>query len=120
MWYPHFLQFHERLVETLNLYDEWKTPLVTKFTVRGGWAMPKDVVDFMVDSMVGVKLYNYARWFWSLHNGWTMCALFTQNSVDDLITGSSDTNYTGECTMDVKFYFIETVFVQCHIGNDEI
>lgn len=117
MWYPHFLQFHERLVETISMFEEWKTPLVTKFTVRGGWVMPKDVVDFMTST--NVKLDNYARWFWSLSNGWTMCALFTQNVLGDLKTGSTDQNYTGECTMDVEFYFVQTVLIHRYIENNE-
>lgn len=116
LWYPHFLEFHKRLVETLELYKEWNTPLETNFTVKGSWTIPKDVLDFMLNC-TDFNLEHYAHWFWSFGNGWTMCAVFTQNSVGDLVRDSTETEYTGECTMDVKFYFVPTSSINYYISK---
>lgn len=57
IWFPHFLEFHENLVNTLYIFSEWKSPVVKKFTVRGGYAMPKTVCDHM--KVLGLKLEFY-------------------------------------------------------------
>lgn len=82
LYYPHFLDFHNHVVDTLKMYDEWETPLVTRFTVKGGFNMPKDPV-----CELGIEqLDSLARWFWPLDNGWTMCCLFThKKDMNDLV-----------------------------------
>lgn len=104
MFYPDFLQFDKHVNDTVTMFKEWMTPLVTKFQIRGGWALPKSITDFMISSRI--QLDSYARWFLILDNGWTMCALFTSNNniVIDLTSGISETHYTGEGIMDVELY----------------
>lgn len=116
MFYSDFLQFDKHVRDTVTTFKEWMTPLVTKFQIRGGWAMPKSITDLIILS--GQQLDSYARWFLILDNGWTMCSLFTSNNgMVDLTSGATETHYTGECTMDVEFYFIETILVLHWIAN---
>lgn len=116
LWYPDFLKFNQHLIDTVTMFEDLMTPLITRFTVKGGWAMPKDIVNFMENA--GVKLDSYGRWFLILDNGWTMCALFTESSEQFLGRVETDTHYTGFCNMNVEFYFIETILILHYIATD--
>lgn len=111
IWYPHFLEFHNHIFDTLNMYDEWQSPLVTTLTLRGGFAIPINGLNLM--RLCGLRLDSYSRWFWPFDNGYTMCALFTQNKkVNDLVDHTNKSHYVGEATMDVQLYFIKTALVK--------
>ncbi len=79
--------------------------------------MPKTVCDHAKE--LGLKLDNISRWFWILENGWIMCALFTEHkNNENHFKTETDTHYTGQCVMDVEFYFIETILVEKYICFD--
>lgn len=79
--------------------------------------MPKSVCNYM--KVLGLQLENLSRLFWILDDGWTMCAIFTQLEENVVhFTSETETHYTGQCTMDVEFYFIETILVRDYISID--
>lgn len=101
LWYRDFIQFHNNLEEIISLYNSWKTPLITRFTVKGGWAIPKAP---LISAQLTVEsLENYARWFWSLADNSVISCIFTQNQNNDVIMETTESEYTGMCTMDVEF-----------------
>lgn len=105
IFYPDFIKFHNYLEETLSLYDEWHIPLRTTFTVKGGWVIPK--APLILTQQTVASLGNYARWFWPLSNGWIMTCVFTQNQINDLVMETTETEYTGMCTMDAELSIVQ-------------
>ncbi len=99
IFYRDFIKFHNYLEQTLSLYDVWKTPLTTRFNVKGGWAIPKEPL--VSANLTVASLQNYARWFWPLTDGWVMTCDFSQNEVNDIVMEETLTEYTGMCTMNV-------------------
>lgn len=107
--YCNFVQFHNEVVDTINIYDEWETPLVTRFIAKGGFKIPRDTMWPITIE----QLDSLSRWFWPMQNGWTMCCLFTVNKdLNDLVSYTNGNSYIGKCTMDVRLYFVKTEFVE--------
>lgn len=104
IYYQDFIKFHDMLDETLKLYEEWRTSLITKFTIKGGWAIHKEPIQLA--KVPVLSLTEYARWFWFLPNGNVMCCLFTQNEIEDLVLTDTETHFNGVCTMNVEFFFL--------------
>lgn len=106
MWYHDFVNFHKLLDEILTLAGEWPCSLITKFSVLGGWLIPK--APLIHHQMSVFSLGNYARWFYDLPNGRTLCCLFKQNeNENDPIFTETATHYSGFYSMDVTFFFID-------------
>lgn len=116
VWFLHFLEIHARLVNIINSLDEWGPILKSKFTVRGGYAMPRPICDYIKGR--GLVLDCLARYFYVLENGFTICAMFTENIDGSHVESQTDTHYTGICLMNVELYFIETIFVRDFISFD--
>lgn len=104
LFYTDFFKFVNYLEEIISLYDVWQTPLITNFTVKGGWEIPK--APLILAKMTVASLQQYARWFWMLTNEWVICCEFTQNEINDLEIATTDTYYTGKCTMNVKYSIV--------------
>lgn len=103
--YLDFFKFHNCLEEMLSLYEDWQTHLRASLTVKGSWAIPK--APLILAQQTVDSLQDYARWFWPLKTGWVLCCLFTQNQVNDVVINTTDTEYTGVCTMDVEFSIVQ-------------
>lgn len=80
IWYKDFLKFHELLEDTLTLHETWTTDSVTKFTIIGGWVIPKEPL--ITRNVSVLSLGDYARWFWCLPNGSELCCVFKQNEAE--------------------------------------